>query len=284
MNRRKFLLKSGVFGAGILSIPPLLKSCSGSPSLSDIGIITNTVKVPMESDWKGTLETLVSYGYKYLEHGGTFGAELSVFKDHMKSIGMKSLAGGTSLSGFQKEESLKKIIQQCKDLEKKYLVCYWPWMNAFEDAGIKDLDFALAEFERIGKRCREEGLKFAFHNHDKEFNILDGVHIYEYFLENTDPELVCMQADMYWMFKGGADPVDYFQRYPGRFELIHMKDMKDDTDRDFACVGSGVIDFQRIIDHSEVAGMKHLIVEHDNPENHLDCAKSSIDHILSLNL
>lgn len=284
MKRREFLLRSASISAGILAMPSLLKSCTGLSPLAEVGIITNTVKVPIEKDWKTTLESLASYGYKYLEHGSTFGASVPEFLEFMKSIGMKSIAGGTSMAAMQKEEDLMNIINDCHELGKKYLVCYWPWMTSFDEVVRKDLDFVIAEFDRIGTRCREEGLRFAFHNHDKEFQEKEGVKIYDYFLENTDPEKLCMEADVYWMTKGGADPVEYFKKYPGRFELIHMKDMAAGPEKDFACVGSGIIDFQRIVDHSEPAGIKHLIVEHDNPEHHMECAKSSIEHILSLNL
>jgi sugar phosphate isomerase/epimerase len=106
--------------------------------------------------------------------------------------------------------------------------------------------------------------------------------IYDYFLQNTDPLLVSMELDIYWIYKGGGDPLYYFDTYPGRFELLHMKDMKDDVEESFACVGSGKIDFQAIIDKAGIAGVKHLIVEHDHPEKPMECARSSYEHIMSL--
>ena len=83
----------------------------------------------------------------------------------------------------------------------------------------------------------------------------------EYFLENTDPELVNFQVDLYWVVKAEADPVAYMEKYPGRFKIWHVKDM-DDQGR-FAPVGTGTIDFGRILEKKEVSGMKYYIVEQD---------------------
>lgn len=91
-----------------------------------------------------------------------------------------------------------------------------------------------------------------------------------------------LETDTYWITKGRADPVEYFNKYPGRFPILHMKDMNNAEEKDFACVGLGIIDFQKIIDNSKVAGAKYLIVEHDHPKEHLKCVKTSIDHLLSL--
>lgn len=285
MNRRNFIFKTSGAAAGLLTLPYMLKSCSIVPStLSEVGIITNTINAPLKKDWKATLETLSSWGYKYLEHGQAYGDSPSGFKEFMKSIGMKSLAGGTTLAELLPERSLMKQINNCHELDKKYLVCYWPWLKSLDDIVFEDIEIITASLNRLGKKCKEEGLKFAFHNHDKEFTEINNSIIYDFILQNTDPEHVVMEADMYWMVKGGADPVEYFTKYPGRFEIIHMKDMNNETEKDFACVGSGVIDFQRIVDNADTAGIKYLIVEHDHPVNHMECAKSSIDHILSLNL
>ncbi len=139
------------------------------------------------------------------------------------------------------------------------------------------------EFHRIGEHCKKKGLRFAFHNHHHEFQVLDDQVIYEYVLENTDPELITMEVDLYWAHKGGADIRQYFEKYPGRFEIVHVKDSYDSPDLDsFACVGSGIIDFPELFSYRDIGGFKYLVVEHDHPENEKECARSSIDHLKSL--
>jgi sugar phosphate isomerase/epimerase len=114
----------------------------------------------------------------------------------------------------------------------------------------------------MGKKCKEAGLQLLYHNHNFEFEKnKNGVVPIEYFLENLDPEYVNFEIDLYWAVKAGADPVAYFKKYPGRFKMWHVKDM-DDQGR-FAPVGTGTIDFARILQNKEVSGMQYYIVEQD---------------------
>jgi sugar phosphate isomerase/epimerase len=106
----------------------------------------------------------------------------------------------------------------------------------------------------VGEKCNAKGIRFGYHNHANEFNTLEGEVIYDFMLENTDPEKVSFQIDLYWVFVGNADPVDYFQRFPGRFDLWHVKDEAE--------VGaSGEINFERIYQHADLAGFKYSIIE-----------------------
>jgi sugar phosphate isomerase/epimerase len=166
---------------------------------------------------------------------------------------------------------------------KKYLVCYWPWTGDANNPTWDQVKFAVDDFHRIGEQCNQQGLRFAFHNHHQEFQVLDDEVIYEYILGHTDPELVTMEVDLYWARKGGADIRQYFKKFPGRFEIVHVKDSYDLPDlRSFACVGSGIIDFTDLFSYREIAGFRHLVVEHDQPENEEECARSSIDYLKSL--
>ncbi len=284
MKRRKFIKHAAVGTAGITLAPGILTACRMTPQspLRKIGIITNTVAGALREDWEKTLRELAAMGYRYLEHGGPLGDNPAYFAAVMNDIDMESLAGGASIAQLQGDD-LRKQIDQALSLKKKYVVCYWPWMHSGENITMDDLKFAVDQFHQIGERCNDVGLRFAAHNHDKEFRMVDGTVIFDYFLSETDPLLVTMELDIYWIYKGGGDPLHYFDKYPGRFELLHLKDMKDDEEQSFACVGTGIIDFQSIIDKAGVAGVKHLIVEHDHPENPMECARTSIENIWDLN-
>jgi len=165
------------------------------------------------------------------------------------------------------------------------MVCYWPWMDSAEHLTWDQVSAAVDQLNSIGEACNAHGLRFAMHNHEKEFQQLEGEVVYNYLLDHTDPELVTMEVDLYWAYKGGADIRTYFEAHPGRFELVHVKDSYDSPDmRSFACVGSGILDFPDLFSYREVAGFRHLIVEHDQPEadSELECARSSIEYLQSL--
>jgi len=282
MKRRDFLQTSVAGIAGLSLSPMLLKSCTSSDPLHDFGIIAGVIKNELESDPKDTLRMIAEMGYKYLEFGGTFGMEAAELKKYLSEIGLKPLAGGTSMASFQ-GEGLQKAIDDQLEMEKEYLVCYWPWMDSGENPTLDDLKFAVEQFHRIGDAANDYGLRFAFHNHDKEFQKIGDVHIYDYFLEYTDPNLVTMELDLYWAIIGGADPVEFIEKYPGRFELLHVKDSYDVSDRQsFACVGEGVIDFERILKFRGEGNFKHLIVEKDGATEGIRCARTSIDYLNSL--
>jgi sugar phosphate isomerase/epimerase len=126
----------------------------------------------------------------------------------------------------------------------------------------EDLDTLVSILNTLGKKCKAAGIEFLYHNHGFEFEKnKNGIVPIEYLLEKLDAGLVNFQMDLYWVAKAGADPVVYFQKYPGRFVVWHLKDM-DDQGR-FAPVGTGSLDFQKIQDNRKVAGMEYYIVEQD---------------------
>jgi len=285
MKRRDFLNQSMAGAAGAILFPSLLNSCASKHDpLRDFGLITNVVQTQMRTDHRLTMTLLAGMGYKYLEFGGVFRENPAELMRFMEEIGLIPLAGGTNISGLM-GDGLKQNIEACLEMKKAYLVCYWPWMDGGENPTMDQVKFAVDEFQKIGQECKRNGLRFAFHNHEKEFISLDGQVIYDYILEETDPELVTMEVDLYWAHKGKADIRDYFKRYPGRFELVHVKDSYDaEGMQTFACVGSGIIDFPELLSYREVAGFRHLIVEHDRPgpDYELDCARSSIEYLKSI--
>jgi sugar phosphate isomerase/epimerase len=282
MKRRDFLRTTAI-GAGVVGISPgLLKACSGSDPLHDFGIISGVISNELKVDAQDTLTQIAQMGYKYFEGGGSYGMSVPEFKDFMKGIGLKSIADGASMSNFQ-GDGLKKMIDDQLELGKKYLVCYWPWIKAPEEYTLEDMKEIVDELHKIGEECNKNGLRFAYHNHDHEFTVAAEGQAYDYILSNTDPDLLTMQMDLYWVSVGGADPVHYINKYPGRFELLHVKDAYDLKNREsFACVGEGVIDFERIFELRDVGGFKHLIVEKDGATEGIKCAQTSIKHLNSL--
>src|SRR2546428_537367 len=127
------------------------------------------------------------------------------------------------------------------------------------------------------------GIQFGYHNHTFEFvkdQALGGKLPYDVLLAETDPKLVQMEMDLCWITEGGQDPLVYFDRYPGRFPLVHVKDMT--KDHQMTEVGSGAIDWRRIFAQSEKAGMRHYFVEHDEPKAPFDSILTSYEFLRKL--
>ena len=138
------------------------------------------------------------------------------------------------------------------------------------------------KFTKVGDACRQAGLQFAFHNHSYEFQRLAGQIPYDVLLAAADPQLVKMEMDLYWITNGDQDPLAYFQKYPGRFPLVHVKDMAPGPDRKMADVGKGKIDWKRIFAQSQLAGIEHYFVEHDEPPDPIASIQASYDYLKRL--
>ena len=191
---------------------------------------------------------------------------LDNFKNYLNELGLVPVSthqGGVTF------DNVDKVIADVKAGGFKYFVIPIPPMghfkydNATRTMGMSDdIEFLTNFLNVVGKKCKEAGLELLYHNHDFEYKKnSNGIVPIEYFLNNTDPEYVNFQMDLYWVTKAGADPVAYFKKYPNRFKLWHVKDM-DDQGR-FAPVGNGTIDFAKILKNKELSGMQYYFVEQD---------------------
>jgi sugar phosphate isomerase/epimerase len=143
-----------------------------------------------------------------------------------------------------------------------------------------------ADWNKVGKIMKEHGIQFGYHNHNFEFATVEGkIPYFDVFMKVLDKDLVTMELDLFWTTKSGNNPVDLFKRYPGRFQLFHMKDMftkqapfyTTNGVTDFAPVGEGLINFKKILKAKKTAGMKYMIVEQDSSKDglHFDHIKTS---------
>ena len=235
------------------------------------GLTLYTLRNDMGKNADSTLREVATVGYKYIEaadyrDGKFYKMTPEEFKsalDELDLIPLSAHMGGVTL------ENADQQIADAKAAGFKYFVLPVPPGDFFEfdreNRSIKMKgDIAeLTEFmNTLGKKCKEAGLELLYHNHDFEFKKdKNGIVPIEYFMENTDPELVNFQVDLYWVVKAGADPIAYMEKYPGRYKIWHVKDM-DEQGR-FAPVGTGTIDFAKILEKKEVSGMKYYIVEQD---------------------
>ena len=236
------------------------------------GATLYTVRDQMSKNPDSTLQVIADIGYAYIEEavgysGGKFyGWTPAEFKERMTSKGLTPVSthqGGITLTNAD------TVIADVKAAGFKYLVIPVPPMGHFRfnmetrSMYMSDSVEVVADIlNKIGKKCKEAGLELLYHNHDFEFKPnTNGIVPMDYFLENTDPEFVNFQMDLFWVTRAEADPLAYFEKYPGRFKAWHVKDM--DTEGKFAPVGRGTINFGKILAQKEKAGMEFYIVEQD---------------------
>lgn len=239
------------------------------------GLALYTVRNDMSEDAKATLKKVADTGYKNIEAAGYrdgkyYDMSPEDFKKYLDELGL------TPVSTHQSSVTLDNadvMFADAKAAGFEYFVVPIPPMGMFKyyaetkSMGMEGTAEELAEIlTTMGKKCDAAGLKLLYHNHDFEFmKGKDGKVIIDYLLENTDPAYVNFQMDLYWVTKAGADPLAYFEKYPNRFKLWHVKDM-DDQGR-FAPVGNGSIDFAKILTGKDASGMKYYFVEQDRTFN-----------------
>ncbi len=210
-------------------------------------------------------KALAEMGYTSVEpanykDGKLYGIEPAQFKADLEAAGLKALSthinrglSPEELESGNFEEALKwweQAVAAHKEAGCKYIVC--PSFRVPETlAGLKTYcDY----FNAIGKLCKENGLSFGYHNHSFEFNKVEDQVVYDFMLQNTDPEYVFFEMDVYWTVMGKNYPVEYFKKYPGRFTLLHIKDHRELGE-------SGMVGFDAIFKNADVAGMVDYVVE-----------------------
>ena len=239
--------------------------------LKEGGLALYTVRNEMEKDPRKTLNFISNIGYKAIESSGYqngkfYGMTPIEFRLHLTSLGLHPLSAHQSSITI---ENAKKMMQDVKEAGFEYFVIPIPPMGMFkvdektmnmEMQGGNEVLAALLNY--FGKMAYDMDLKLLYHNHDFEF-IADetGTATIDYLLTHCDPRYVNFQMDLYWVTKAHADPLTYFEKYPGRFKSWHVKDM--DIEGKFAPVGQGTIDFAKILKAKEKSGMVYFMVEQD---------------------
>ena len=289
MDRRRFVRNS--LGAGLILTHTGRATAAGVRALPEAralpdawGLQLYTVRSLMARDVERTLAAVARIGYGEVEFAGYFGRSPAEIRTALEAEGLTAPAAHLSLEELR--SSFDEAADAAAEIGHRYLVL--PFLGGPERPGgdgatgsaVVDGYRRLAdEFNELGTRCREAGLVFGYHNHDFELEEVNGLRLLDVMIENTDPELVCYELDFYWLVHGGADPFDYFSRYPGRFDLCHVKDRT--ADGEMADVGAGAIDFEAIFERSDEAGLIHYFVEHDAPGDPMGSVRASYEHLAS---
>ncbi len=280
VNRRKFIqtIAAGTTAA-IVSNPLLAFNAISNRKLKKFGYIEGIIGKELEGDWQSALSETVKYGYSEIEIGRFLGHSASSFLTVCNDIGIKPIAGGTVFT--KNMDDVHKSLDELNALDLKYAVVYWPWLvgGPFK---LEDCKISTDILNQIGEACKKKGLILCWHNHDKEFTEMEEGLPFDFLMKYTDKDLVKCELDIYWVKKGGADPVETLRRNKGRFAILHVKDMAPGEKQDFACPGSGIIDFQSVFSEATDQGINHYFVERDNVINGMECLKSSSDYLRNL--
>jgi sugar phosphate isomerase/epimerase len=277
MNRRHFINRLTLAAAGLGLYHA--NAHGAGRKLSRIGMQLYTVRRELEKDFEGTLRKVAALGFREVEFAGYFGHKPDEVKSLLKRLRLDAPAAHVQLAELRGD--LRPSIEAAHVIGHRYLLLAW---MAPEERRTLDQYRRLADLcNEAGARLKREGLQFAYHNHDFEFAPLEGQIPYDLLLERTDPGAVKLEMDLYWTVKGGAQPVEYFERHPGRFHLLHVKDMDSTPRRFFADVGRGVIDFKSIFARSSTAGVRHYFVENDEPAGSpFESLRVSFDYLRQL--
>ena len=289
LNRRTFLKTAGT-AAAVSLLPSRFLWAAAEHKIDKVGVQLYTVRDLMKNDFEGTIAKVAQIGYKEVEFAGYFGRTADQVKAVLAKNGLK--APSTHVQYDELDDKFPSVIEFSKNIGLEYIIC--PWIP--EDLR-KNPDIwkqAADKFNKAGEQTKKAGMQFAYHNHWFEFLPTDGKLPYDELLRLCDANLVKMEMDLCWIETTGTDPVKYFNQYPGRFPLVHVKDVKTmpkissggaqnfgDT-VDLTEVGSGVIDWKRIFAHADTAGIKHYIVEHDHPKQPIESIKGSYDYLAKL--
>jgi sugar phosphate isomerase/epimerase len=279
VTRRSFLATSITASAAILTMNPLASAVTSGRKLANFGFISGIIGKELEGDWKALLKKCVEYGFTEIELGKYLGDSASAFLAYCKEIGIRPTVGGISLSS--KEEDIQKSLDALDELNIKIAVNYWPWLSG-GPFKLDDCKKSVELLNILGAACRKRGITFCWHNHNKEFVEMEEGLPFDFLMTHTDKDLVKCEMDVYWVAKGGADPLALLQKYAGRYQILHLKDMTRGDEKTFQCVGKGTIDFPSILKEAQKQNIMHYFVEYDNVADGMACLKTSGEYLRNL--
>jgi len=258
-----------------------------------VGLQLYTVRDAMKSDFDGTVAKVAQIGYKEVEFAGYFDHSPKDISDLLKKNGLTAPSCHVPYDTVQNK--WEQQIAAAHVIGHKFIVC--PWIDPKQRQEPDGYKRAADLFQKAGEVSKKAGIQFAYHNHTFEFQpseALGGKLPYDILLA-TDPNYVKMELDLCWIEVAGKDPIEYFNKYPGRFPLVHVKDMKvlpkgaegptaspDKEMPNMTDVGSGVIDWKYIFSHAQNAGIQHYFVEHDFPADPFASISKSYAYLSAL--
>lgn len=283
-SRRDFLASLGALAAmaACRKSDGALDSASTASTarrrLDRVGIQLYTVRNEMRADMPGTLGRIAGMGYKDVEFAGYFGRTPAQVKEMLAQNGLRSPSTHVSIELARQD----KTLDDAAAIGHQFITV--PSLPRSAVATADAIRRTADEFNAIATRAKTRNLRFAFHNHDTEFRVVDGVVPFDVLANGTDASLVFFQVDVFWMVKGGGDPRAFIRQNPTRVPMLHIKDSGGPPDHKQVDVGAGTIDFAGILrqDASQARVITSVYAEHDSPADPMTFAKSAIDYLSKL--
>ncbi|QRY59255.1 sugar phosphate isomerase/epimerase family protein [Sphingobacterium siyangense] len=282
--KRRTLIGTLVAGCMMLAVSPTFAQQKAAKKEIGLQLYSVREEIGKNPNFDQILQKISALGYTGVEAAGYKDGKLynlspQEFKAKVEKAGMKVISSHATKTLSEKElvsgdftESLKwwdECIATHKAAGMKYIVT--PWMDVPKT--LRDLETQCRYLDAVGAKCRQQGIVYGYHNHSHEFRKVEDKVMYDYMIEHTNPENVFFEMDVYWAVMGQVSPVDYFNKYAGRFKALHIKDHRE--------IGqSGMVGFDAIFNNSKVAGLQYIFVELEETRNDIYTGlQQSIDYL-----
>jgi sugar phosphate isomerase/epimerase len=278
-SRRNFIKASGTLAAGSFLLPQLLGAVNRK-AVKDVGLQLYTVRDEMLKDNIGTLKKIAGIGYKEIESAASekgyyYGFRPAEMKKICTDLGMTLRSGHVHY-----DDKWQQTIDQASESGQEYLIAS---VMPSKGQTVDNYKRTAEIFNKAGEACKKSNINFGYHNHESEFEKDNGQVLYDVLLDNTNPQYVKMEMDLGWVIVTGNDPLQYFEKYPGRFPLWHLKDM-DLREKHSVEFGRGGLDVKKMLENAKKAGMKHFFVEQEEyTGTAFDCLSFNMDYLKKLN-
>ncbi|MBA2647925.1 MAG: sugar phosphate isomerase/epimerase [Pyrinomonadaceae bacterium] len=235
-----------------------------------VGLQLYSLRREFAQDVPGTLAKVRRMGVTNIETAGTYNMPVEKFRQELDKAGLKPVSAHF---GYERlRDDLDGAIKEAKTLGVSYVATAWiPHKKAFT---IEECQRAIGDFNSWGEKLKANGLQFAYHIHGYEFATHGGGTLFDHLAAETKPEYVSFEMDVFWVVHGGADPIKLMQKYPNRFALTHLKDMRKGTPTGLTSghapnetnvpLGTGQIDFPALLRESQKIGVKHHFIEDES--------------------
>jgi sugar phosphate isomerase/epimerase len=297
MNRRTFISTTVAASTAAALSTKTSWAAEMTHKIDKVGLQLYTVRDAMKTDFEGTIAKVASTGYKEVEFAGFFDHSPKDVRAILDKNGLKSPSMHVPYADV--ESKWPETLEAAHVVGQSYIVC--PWLDVSQRTAPDGWQKAAALFNKAGAEAKKAGIQFGYHNHSFEFEKYPAIGdkmAYDYLLAELDPKNVIMELDLCWITVAGKDPVEYFKKYPGRFQLVHVKDYVNDPNSTssfsgatgpsvqfkghLADVGQGAIDWKRILAHSDEAGIKYYFVENDDAKDQFNDIKISYNYLHDL--
>lgn len=280
-NRRNFLKATGTLASGLLigrSAFSMDDFSTNGSSIKKFGLQLYSLRTDLPKDPKGVLKQVAAFGYKQIESyegkdGMFWGMTNKEFKKYMDELGMTIVSSHCNINN-----DFETKAAQAGEIGMKYLIC--PSLGG-ANKSIDDFKRAVDKFNACGDICKKNGLRFAYHNHGYSFEQMDGQLPQDILMQGTNKDTVDFEMDIYWVVTAGADPIAWFEKYPGRWKLCHVKDRRkgaEPKNHDASIdLGTGNIDFKKILKAGKSKGLEYFIVEQERYDNSTPLKSAEVD-------